>query len=361
MLNELAQSPQNVLLISDCIVSEEVMMEALHKTDIMIGEVRTLYWGPENKEDFVQLHLDLELNGPEGMEIPDEAYEYIRDTDVLMVHFCPVSSRLLANADRLKVIMTNRGGVEHINVEAASERNIPVINCIRNADAVAEFVIGLMIDISRDITLSRNNLCNGLWQTEYYNTGFQKTLGNSIVGLIGMGNVGCCIARKLLGLGVHVMAYDDYVSEESLARKGLEGVEKIDDLDLLLNRSDFVSIHLRLVEATEKWFDYEKMKKMRKDAYLINSARGGVLNYDDLTRALNEGLIAGCALDVYANEPVDPEDPLLKMENVIATPHLAGTTLDSLDLSPLILARDVNDIMRNNYTDRIVNLNKLRG
>ena len=359
MLNELTQNKQNILLITDANVDIEVMKDAISKSRINCGEIRTLFFGPEDKEDFPALQLQIERNGPEGIEIPEEAYELIEDTDVLMVHFCPVSSKLIEKGKHLKLIMTNRGGVEHINVEAATSRNIPVVNCIRNADAVGEFVIGMMIDLTRDLTLSHNYLHQGKWKREYYNSSFQKTLCNSKVGLIGMGNIGCVLAKKLLGLGVHTIVYDEFVSKEDLEKKDLGDLEYTKDLDYLLKESDIVSLHLRLVPATENWFTYEHFKKMRRDAYFINAARGGILNYDDLRRALKEGLIAGCALDVFDKEPLDEDDPLLQMENVLLASHLAGTTLDSIALSPYIVARDVDKIIEKGLTERIVNYRKI--
>lgn len=361
MLKELTSSPQNILIITDANIDINVMVDAVKKSAINCGTINTLFFGPADKEDFPDLQLNIERNGPEGIEnVPEEAYELIKDTDVLFIHFCPVSKKLIDAAEHLKLIMTNRGGVEHINVEAATAKNIPVVNCIRNADAVTEFVIGMMIDLTRDITLSHDYLHKGQWKRKYYNSAFQKTLGNSKVGLIGMGNIGCLMAKKLLALGVHVIVYDEFVTKESLDKKGLQDVEYTNDLDYLLGESDIVSLHLRLLKATENWFRLEHFRKMRKDAYFINSARGGLLNYDDLRTALKDGLIAGAALDVFDKEPIDNDDPLLQMENVLVASHLAGTTVDSIELSPYIVTRDVDTIINDGITDRIVNYKNIK-
>ena len=356
MLQELTNSPQKILIITDANVDIKVMVDAVKKSKINCGEINTLFFGPDNKENFPDIQLNIERHGPENIEgVPEEAYRLIEDTDVLFVHFCPVSSKLINAAKHLKLIMTNRGGVEHINVDAATSKNIPVVNCIRNADAVTEFTIGMMIDLTRDITLSHNLLHQGKWKRDYYNSSFQKTLGNSTIGLIGLGNIGCLIAKKLLAFGSKVIAYDEFTNNEALAKKGLEDVELTTDLDYLLANSDIVSLHLRLLPATENWFKLEHFKKMRKDAYFINTARGGLLNYDDLRTALKEGLIAGCALDVFDKEPIDNDDPLLQMDNVLVASHLAGTTVDSIALSPYILTRDINNIIENDIVDRVVN------
>ena len=361
MLKELSEKPQKVLCITDANIDIDVMVDAVKKSKINCGEINTLFFGPQDKEDFPDLQLKIERNGPEDIEeVPEEAYKLIEDTDVLFVHFCPVSSKLINAAKHLKLIMTNRGGVEHINVEAATEKNIPVVNCIRNATAVTEYVIGMMIDLTRDITLSHVYLHEGKWKRGYYNSAFQKTLSNCKIGLIGLGNIGCQIAQKLLAFESHVIAYDEFTTKEDLAKKGLTDVELTKDLDYLLGESDIVSLHLRLLPETENWFRLEHFKKMRKDAYFINSARGGLLNYDDLRTALKEKMIAGAALDVFDSEPIKDDDPLLQMENVLVTSHLAGTTLDSIALSPYILTKDLNRIMENDITDRIVNYRKIK-
>ena len=212
-----------------------------------------------------------------------------------------------------------------------------------------------MIDLTRDITLSHNYLHKKIWTRDYYNSACQKTLGNSVVGLIGLGNVGISLARKLIGMGSKVIGYDEFISEEQLEKKGLEKLELTRDQDYILSNSDIISLHLRLVPATENWFTIDQFKKMKKEAYFINSARGGILNYEDLRTALKQGLIAGAALDVFDSEPIRWDDPLLEMENVLVTSHLAGTTLDSIALSPYILTRDINEILEKDICDRIVN------
>lgn len=355
MLDQLIQKPQNILIINDVNVDIEVMKEAIHRTKINVGRIDTLTFGPTDKSEFASFQLDLERHGPEGIEIPEKAYELIKDADVLFIHFCPVSKKLIEAAEHLKLIMTNRGGVEHINVKAAASKNIPVVNCIRNADAVAEFAIGMMIDLTRDITLSHNYMHKGIWTRDYYNASYQKTLGNSKVGLIGLGNIGCNLAGKLLGMGVEVIAYDKFATREDLEKKGLGAIELTEDEDYLLANSDIVSLHLRLVPETENYFTMKQFRKMKKEAYFLNTARGGILNYDDLRQALKEGLIAGAALDVFDAEPIKEDDPLLEMENVLVASHLAGSTVDSIALSPYKLAKDVNEILEKGITDRIVN------
>lgn len=360
MFEELTKTPQKILIITDANIDINVMVDAIKKTKINCGEINTLFFGPQNKEEFPKIQLVIERNGPEEIEgIPNEAYKLIKDADVLFVHFCPVSSKLLANANNLKLIMTNRGGVEHINVEAATSKNIPVVNCVRNAESVAEFVLGMMIDLTRDITLSHNFLHEGKWKRIYYNSEYQNTLGNSKVGLIGIGTIGTVLAKKLLALGVHTIVYDEFVSKESLEKKGIGDVEYTDNLDYLLGESDIVSLHLRLVPATENWFKLDHFKKMKKTAYFINAARGGLLNYDDLVTALKEGMIAGAALDVFNKEPLPIDDPLLQMENVLVASHLAGTTVDSIALSPYIVCKDVDEIIEKGIFDRIVNRKNL--
>lgn len=359
MLNELTSNPQKIMIITDANIDINVMIDAVKKSKINCGEIKTFFFGPENKEVFPKLQLQIEHNGPEDIEIPNEYYEAIKDVDVLFIHFCPVSSKLIEAGKNLKLIMTNRGGLEHINVEAATKQNIPVVNCVRNADAVVEFTIGMMIDLTRDITLSHNLLHEGKWKRVYYNSDFQNTLGSSKVGIIGAGNIGVLMAKRLVALGVHVIVYDEFVNEETLKKKGLTDFEYTKDLDYLLRESDIVSLHLRFIEATKNWFKREYFEKMRKTAYFVNCARGGLMDYSDLVYALDNKLIAGAALDVFDQEPLGEDYPLLKYENVLMASHLAGTTVDSIALSPYKVTRDVDTIIEKDIRDRVVNLKQL--
>lgn len=356
MLEELTKSPQKILAITDANIDINVMVDAIKKSKINCGEIKTLFFGPASKEEFPKPQLEIEHNGPENIEIPDEFYEAIKDVDILFIHFCPVSSKLIEAGKNLKLIMTNRSGLEHINVLAASKRNIPVVNCIRNADAVVEFTIGMMIDLSRDITLSHNLLQQGKWKRDYYNSDYQNTLGNSVVGLIGAGNIGCLLAKRLQAFDTKVIMYDEFTTREALDKKGLQNVELTKDLDYLLKESDFVSLHLRLLDATKNWFKKEYYEKMKRTAYFLNIARGGLMNYDDLVYALDNKLIAGAALDVFDHEPLPEDYPLLHRDNVLMASHLAGTTIDSIALSPYKLTKEINTIIDNDVRDRVVNI-----
>jgi len=361
MLEELSKNPQKILILEDPNVPAEIMVDAIKNSKINCGEINVVHFGPKTPNEFPPLQLEVEKNGPENITCLDEkAYEYAKDADIIFTEFTPVSSRMIEMAKNLKVIMINRSGLENINVEYATKKNIPIVNCIRNANAVAEFAIGIMIDISRNITASNKVLHSGKWEREYPNSSTIMTLENSTVGLIGVGNIGQILAKKLAALGVHTILYDEFIDEETLKKRGLTNFEYTKDLDYLLGNADFVSLHLRYCEATKNWFTLDKFKKMKKTAYFFNLARGGILNYNDLNTAIEQKMIMGAGLDVFDVEPLPEDYPLLKHDNVIMVPHLAGTTIDSLERSPYIVCKAMDELIEHDIRDRVVNLKGLK-
>lgn len=360
MFESLTNTPQKIVIVNDANIKEEVMVDAIKKSKINCGEIKTIFFGPQSKEEFPDLQLNIEKNGPEDIkEVPDELYEAIKDADILFVHFCPVSKKTIELGKNLKLILTNRGGLEHINVPEASKHNIPVVNTVRNAEAVCESTLAMIIDISRNITLSHSLLQQGKWCRTYFNSEYQKTLVNCKVGLIGLGVIGKLFAKKLLALGIPVIGYDEFITKEDLLKEDLADIEFTNDLDYLLKESDFVSLHLRFVPTTKGWFKKEYYTKMKKTAYFINCARGGLMNYDDLVWALDNKYIAGAALDVFDYEPLPDGYPLLHRDNVLCVSHLAGTTQDSLALSPYIVCKDLDVIIDKGITTRIVNFKNI--
>ena len=200
--------PQKVVVVGDAFVSPETMEQAVRASALCCGEIRKLRWGSTDKQEFTARQLRLERGGPEAVPYADGLDEAIADADVLLVHFNPVPAALLEKAKSLKLILTCRGGLEHIDLAAASARNIPVLNVIRNAEPVADFALGMILCLTRDIALSHLKMRGGEWCKNYYNSDFLMALSGHTVALAGIGNVGAALARRLLALGVPVIAYD---------------------------------------------------------------------------------------------------------------------------------------------------------
>ena len=359
MLNFLTSKPQNVVAVGDAFVSCETMKEALQTSKINIAKISTAFWGTPDKEEFTKRQLNIEKNGPKAETYAEGLDNLITDADVLINHFSPIPDTLIKKATRLKLILTCRGGLENIDVAAASKRNIPVVNVIRNAIPVAEFALGLILSVTRNIASSHRLLMDGKWEKNYPNSNSLTTLANLKVGLAGLGNVGIELATRLKALGVPMIAFDKYLSMDRLKRNGLENIELVSSLEELFRRADIVSMHLRLTPETKQLVDKRYFSIMKPTAYFINTSRGGLINQDDLIDVLSRHAIAGAALDVFNTEPIPANSALLNFDNVVLTPHIAGTTVDAIPKSPFLLINELNKIMTKGTTERIVNLDKI--
>lgn len=359
MLNFLFEKPMNIVVVGDAFVSCDTMEDALRASRVRIGKISRAFWGSNDGDEFAARQLNLERHGPEAEAWAEGLEDLMPDCDVLLTHFNPVSRALLEKAPRLKAVLTCRGGLEHIDVAACSKRNIPVVNVIRNAVPVAEFAIGMMLALTRNIAASHHFLIDGTWKKEYPNSGFTSTLGNLTVGLAGLGNVGIEVAVRLKALGVPIIAFDAYADPVRLRRNGLGDVRFVDSLDDLFRRADIISLHLRLTPETEKSIDRRYFSQMKPTAYFVNTARGGLVNQADLLEALRTHAIAGAALDVFDSEPLAPEAGFVGLDNVVLTPHIAGATQDAIPKAPFLLMREVDRILEKGTTERIVNFKNL--
>lgn len=346
-----------IVIVGDRIVSSETMLKAVNGlvTDTE-PEIVTLNWDTEDRSDFQKRAQNIEVNGPEAEEIPNELYHEIQDADMLFTHFCPVSKNLLEKADKLTLIATCRGGTEHIDVESASDMKIPVINTIRNAEATSDFTIGLIYAESRNIGKGHRALMNGEWKKDYPNEKFTKHINELVLGVIGLGNIGRLVAKKANALDMQVIGYDPFVSEEDLIGSN---IEKIDDIKSVFRQADVISIHLRATPKTEKMINSELLNEMKETAYLINTSRAQVIDRDDLYKSLKDHSIGGAALDVFWEEPIPLDDPILKLDNVTITPHLAGNVVEALPQSPFMMINNINDYFQKDQVNKAINSKKI--
>lgn len=268
----------------------------------------------------------------------------IKDEDILIVHMAAVPRAALDGADNLKLIACCRGGPTNINLAAATERGIPVVNAPgRNAWAVAEFTVGLLLSHLRQVNRASLDLTQGIWRIGVHREGqIGPELHGRTAGLIGVGNVGRRLARILNGFEVRLLGHDPYVEDEVFESLHI----KRTPLDLLLQRSDFVILAARLTPETNGMIGARELGLMKPTAYLVNTARGKLMDYDALRRVLEERRIAGAVLDVYAGEPPMREDILFHLPNVTATPHIAGGSQDVLRNATHILAGDISRFLQ---------------
>ena len=346
-----------ILVIGDVVVSLDLLVEAA-KSLVPDAEIVTTYWDTGARNEFSRHSLNIEKNGPTAEKIPEDAYEKIVDADMLLVHFCPVPADLIEAGKNLKLIGTCRGGMEHVDVAAATAHNIPVIHCIRNAECTSDFAVGLMFAETRNIARAHMALMNGNWRKTYVNSGYTTSMCDMTLGLMGLGNIGKLVAKKCLGIGMKkVIAYDPWLKQEQLDAQGLD-VTLVSE-DELFSTADIVSLHMRLTPETANAVSERQLSLMKPTAYLINTSRAGVLDKDALVKALQDRTIGGAALDVFWDEPIPEGDPLLELDNITLTPHTAGQVVDALPKSPLLLARKIREFWDNGTSDMVVNLKNI--
>ncbi|NLH00300.1 MAG: 2-hydroxyacid dehydrogenase [Clostridiales bacterium] len=361
MLNTLTKKPQNIVLVGDAFVSPDTMEAAVRSSKISIGKISKAYWGTPDKSEFAERQLNIERHGAEAEAWADGLEQLMEDCTVLVTHFNPVPAALIEKAPNLKAILTCRGGLEHIDLNAANNRGIPVVNVIRNAIPVAEFALGLILSVTRNISTSHHLLIDGKWEKVYPNSEYTSTLSNMTVGLIGIGNIGIELAVRLKALGVSLIAFDEYISKERLERNGLADIKMVGSMEELFSTADIISLHLRLTPETEGIINKKYFDLMKPTAYFINTSRGGLVNQADLIDTLKNHRIAGAALDVFDKEPLPENSGFSGLDNVVITPHIAGATVDAIPMSPYLLMRETDKIIEKGLTDRIVNFDKIKG
>ncbi|MBQ2512452.1 MAG: 2-hydroxyacid dehydrogenase [Clostridia bacterium] len=280
----------------------------------------------------------IEKGGPESVPLPEELCREIEDADILMVHICPVPRSLLVRGKKLRAVLSNRGGVENIDVAAASELGIPVLNNpAHNANGVAELTVGLILAETRNIARSHFSMKNGVWNEVYPNTDRIFELRGKTVGIVGYGNIGRLVAEKLSSFGVRLLVNDiRYDPDEILEDRARYGIEAV-PLPDLMRRSDVVTLHVR---GTQTVLDASLLSLMKPTAFFINTARACLVDYGALYTLLKERRIAGAALEVHPTEPTPPGYPFASLDNVTLTTHRGGDTLNAYSDSPAMVMSD---------------------
>jgi D-3-phosphoglycerate dehydrogenase len=258
---------------------------------------------------------------------------------------------VIDSAKQLKIVGAARGGPVNINWKSCTERGIPVLYAPgRNSGAVAEFTVGMMLAQSRNITRCHMSMMNEKrWRGDLYTHDIVgNELGSSVVGLVGGGAVASKVARIVQGFGAEVWIYDPYIPEEKISAMGCKAV----DLETLLKGSDYVSLHARLTKETAGMMDAQKIGMMKKTAYLINTARGELVQHDALYAALKDKRIAGAALDICEAEPLPEDSPVYTLDNVTVTSHLAGASIQAAEIGARVLAEGIYDYIVKKETPR---------
>ncbi len=283
---------------------------------------------------------------PAAAALPAE----LADADALIVRSATrVTDALLAQAPKLRIVGRAGVGVDNIDLDAATGRGIVVTNTPGgNAASVAEHALALMLSLARSVPQLNAAMHAGRWEKSGA-TGAE--LRGKTLGLIGLGRVGAEVARRARGMEMRVVAHDPYLRPELAAEWGVE----LAPLAEVLAQADYLSLHTGLSAATEKMINAESIAKMKRGARLINTARGELVDEVALADALRSGQLAGAGLDVFAVEP--PKDsPLLALPNVVATPHVAGSTAEAQEGVGVLIAQQVRDYLAEGILRNAVNL-----
>lgn len=296
--------------------------------------------------------LEVEKKGPEIEPCDPLILREGKNASVLMGLFIAVSSSVIDAMPYLRIIGVSRAGLENVNVEEATKRDILVFNVMgRNAHAVSDFAIGMMLAECRNIARAFASIKNGQWRKTFSNSDNIPELGGKTVGIVGFGNIGRLVAKKLSGFETNTLVYDPYTPPESIRDAGCIPV----GMEELFATADFVTVHARLTDENKGMINSTLLNKMKPTAYFINTGRAGLVDQDALVEALKEKRIMGAALDVFTTEPIAKDSPFLALDNVTLTTHIAGTTSDALTNSPFLLAADIAEFLKNDTGKFIVN------
>lgn len=277
----------------------------------------------------------------------EEFLEYAYDADALIVGNDKVTADIIENCHNLKVIAKHGVGVDGIDVKAANDKGIIVTYAPgTNAEEVADLAFGYMLMLARGLFQANKDTKEGKWIKPTGISLYKKTIG-----IVGLGSIGCDVARRATGFDMNILGYD-VCENPSAVKLGVQYVS----LDELLANSDFISLHLPLTNETSNLLNEEKMKIIKKGAIIVNTARRQLIDYNVLTKALEDGLVRGYATDVYDSEP--PERyPLFDLPNVILTPHIGGTTIESNRRMGDTAVANVLSVLKNETAPNIFILN----
>lgn len=266
----------------------------------------------------------IELDERHGLK-GDALKEAVRAADGVIVRSgTQITAELLEDPGKLRAVVRAGVGVDNIDVAAATRKGIVVMNTPGgNTVSTAEHTIALLMAQARQLPAADASLHAGKWERGKF-VGTQ--LAGKVLGVVGLGRIGREVARRAAGLDMKVLGFDPFLSPDRAAQLGIEAVA---DLDQLLPEVDFLTVHTPLTDETRDMIGAAQLAKMKKGARVINCARGGIINEAALAEALKSGHLAGAALDVFVEEPPPADHPLLKLPNVVVTPHLGASTVEA--------------------------------
>src|SRR5438128_3930154 len=298
---------------------------------------------------------------PAGVDLLRERFDVDEDADsaleeiigrydaIVVRSATKLTADVIERATNLKVIGRAGVGVDNVDVDAATRRGIVVANAPEsNIVSAAEHTVGLLVALARNIPQAHAALKDGRWERSKWGG---VELADKVLGVLGFGRIGQLVARRAVGLGMRVLAYDPVVSRERFRELG---VERAETPEQVYAAAEFLTLHLPLTPETRGSLGRDAFAKMRDGARLVNAARGELVDEDALVEALRSGKLAGAALDVFSSEPYS--GPLLELPNVVLTPHLAASTMEAQDRAGVVVAEQVAAALEGALVTHAVNI-----
>lgn len=274
-----------------------------------------------------------------------------KDCDGILVRTAIISGKVIENALRLKVIGRHGVGVDNIDLEMATRKGVAVVNAPdSNIDSVAEHVLGMIFALAKNFVKMDKEIRRGGYKLRDKIIGME--IKDKIAGIIGLGNTGMAVAKKLKALDVKIIAYDPYVKPSDIM---YSGINLVSSLNKIYSDSDIVTVHVPLTENTLGMIGKEEFKKIKKSAFFINTSRGQIIDEIALYEALKSGDIKGAALDVFTKEPPQEDNPLFELENIILSPHNAALTEEAMIKMATHSAQGILDYLNGKIPKYLVN------
>ncbi len=331
---------RTIAIIGDRFMHPAIFRQKIEAAGGLGLDIRTLEQPWPDEPMRLSAHEDSLRGLREYFGEPGEIVEFLHGAEILVTHLAPLSAEMLEALPALKFVAVSRGGPVNIDMAAARTKGVKVVNVPgRNASAVAEFTVGVILAETRMIRAGHEALRRNDWRGDLYRadrTG--RELSEMTVGIVGYGAVGTRVVKLLRAFGCRILVADPYVQISAEDRAA--GVEHV-GLDAILKEADIVSLHARVTPETTGMFDAATLARMRPGVFFINTARGPLVDYAALEAALRSGQIGAAALDTFSMEPVPQDWPLLQLPNVTLTPHIAGASLRTVTYAAEQVAQDV--------------------
>ena len=282
-------------------------------------------------------HTVIDGRGFETEDVLADFKEY--QPDAMIVRITPITREVIESNPNLKVVVRHGAGFDALDVKACHDHGVQTLYApVANSTSVAETAFMLILEMSRNVTVLHKT-----WVDDYYKAKLKirkNTVSGKTLGIIGCGNIGSRVAKRALAFEMNVLCYDPYKPAKDFP----DGVEVVRDLDRIFRESDYVSLHAPNTPVTHDMVNKERLAMMKPTAFLINTARGGLVVEEDLYEACKNGVIAGAGLDAIRQEPVDPKNPLLTLDNVIIYPHIGGNTTEAAHRASYFSAMGVQEV-----------------